>query len=57
MSIEAGLAESSEAGNMSSLATTWVENWQQKLDGAIEGGLDQLPSLSNKVSYSVQGKT
>jgi hypothetical protein len=45
VSIEAGLAGASKLGKISSLAVKWGENWQQKLEGAIEGGLDQLPSL------------
>jgi hypothetical protein len=45
LSTEPGLSIASEIGKMASLAVTLVENWQQKLDGEIEGGLDQLPSL------------
>jgi hypothetical protein len=45
VSTEPGLGIASELGKMASLAVTLVENWQQKLEGEIEGGLDQLPSL------------
>jgi hypothetical protein len=45
LSTEPGLGIASGIGKMASLAVILVENWQQKLDGEIEGGLDQLPSL------------